>query len=86
MHSTLYTKEYPHHTQAYPHSQALPLPRQKIKAEGNTTYQNSCVALEDIGKGDDALLCMTNLTPCCQSPNEGKWFFPNRTGVFPSWD
>ena len=31
-----------------------------------TTYQNnSCVTLEDIGEGDDALLCVTNLTACC---------------------
>ena len=44
------------------------------------------MALEDIGDGDDALLCMTNLTPCCQSPNEEKWVFLNGTGVFPSWD
>ena len=53
-----------------------------------TTYQNnSCVALEDIGEGDDALLCMTNLTACCRNPytgnneSKGKWFFPNETQV-----
>ena len=48
----------------------------------NTTYQNkSIVALEDIGKDGDALLCVTNLTACCQSPANGNWFFPNGTGV-----
>ena len=48
----------------------------------NITYQNnSCVALEDIGEGDDALFCMTNFTACCQSPDEGSWFFPNGTRV-----
>ena len=50
----------------------------------NTTYQNnSCVALEDIGEGNDALLCVTNLTACCK-PNgsaSGNWFFPNETRI-----
>ena len=54
-----------------------------------TTYQNnSCVALEDIGENDTALLCMTNQTTCCHShytgENEstlGKWFFPNGTRI-----
>ena len=51
----------------------------------NTTYQNlSVVALEDIGEGDDALLCMTNQTACCQSPASGNWFFPNGTRVLSS--
>ena len=54
-----------------------------------TTYQNnSCVTLEDIGDGDDALLCVTNLTACCGPPYTGvngsvigNWFFPNGTRV-----
>ena len=45
------------------------------------TYQNnSCVALKDIGEGDDALLCMTNFTACCRGLNTN-WFFPNGTKV-----
>ena len=55
----------------------------------NTTYQNnSNVFLEDIGDGDDALLCMTNLAACCRLPYTGSnmsvlgnWFFPNGTRV-----
>ena len=46
------------------------------------------MALEDIGEGNDnALLCVTNLTACCQHPYIGKgspsgnWFFPNETRV-----
>ena len=62
-----------------------------------TTYQNnSCVALEDIGENDTALLCMTNLTACCRPPYTGEngrslgnLYFPNGT-VVPSkgsrWD
>jgi len=54
-----------------------------------TTYQNnSIVTLEDIGEGSDALLCITNLTACCQPPYTGvmgpalgNWFFPNGSRV-----
>ena len=48
-----------------------------------TTYQNnSCVALEDIGEGDDALLCATNLTASdFTGTSLGSWFFPNGTRV-----
>ena len=56
-----------------------------------TTYQNnSIVILEDIGEGDDALLCKTNQTACCQGRYvAGNWFFPNGTRVPSSheqWD
>ena len=55
----------------------------------NITYQNnSIVTLEDIGEGQDALLCITNQTACCRLPYTGvngsvlgNWFFPNRTRV-----
>ena len=46
------------------------------------------MTLEDIGEGDDALLCVTNLTACCRPPNAGEngpsigdWYFPNGTRV-----
>ena len=57
---------------------------------------NSNVTLEDIGEGDDALLCITNQTACCRPPYTGdmrlalgNWFFPNGTRVPSSgnqWD
>ena len=46
--------------------------------------------LEYIGVGDDALLCITNLTACYQPnvndtgkvvPDSGNWYFPNGTRV-----
>ena len=44
--------------------------------------------LEDIGEGDNALLCITNLTACCRPPYTGdmgpalgNWFYPNKTRV-----
>ena len=49
--------------------------------------------LEDIGEGDAALFCLTNLTACCRPPylslRVGNWFFPNGTRVPSSgiqWD
>ena len=46
------------------------------------------MTLEDIGEGDDALLCITSLTACCRPPYTGEkkkalgnWYFPNGTRV-----
>ena len=51
------------------------------------------MTLEDIGEGDDALLCVTDQTACCQHPYTlvllGNFFFPNGTRVPSSganWD
>ena len=44
------------------------------------------MTLEDIGEGDDALLCITNLTTCCLSEFFGRWSFPNGTVVPSSGD
>ena len=52
---------------------------------GRMYKNNSLVTLEDIGENDTALLCMTNLSDCCQSPYAGSvmsdWWFPNGTAV-----
>ena len=43
------------------------------------------MTLKDIGENDTALLCMTNLSDCCQSPYAGSvmpnWWFPNGAAV-----
>ena len=45
------------------------------------------MTLEDIGDGNDALFCLTDLTACCKPPYTGywgpvgNWFFPNGTRV-----
>ena len=59
----------------------------RLSLRGTTYQNNSLVALEDIGVGDNALLCVTNNTACCgraQSPGGGilgDWFYPNGTRV-----
>ena len=60
---------------------------------GTTYRNNSIVFLEDIGEGDDALLCITNHTACCRRPYTGvngsvlgNWFFPNESRVPSSGD
>ena len=59
-----------------------------LSLNGIVYKNNSCVTLEDIGEGDDALLCRTNLTACCRRPYTGEngsgignWYFPNGTAV-----
>ena len=53
--------------------------------------------LEEIGEGDDALLCVTDQTACCRPPYTdplgsgaiGNWYFPNGTRLPSSgaqWD
>ena len=75
----------------------LAFPRVVSFLLNGTTYQNnSLVALEDIGEGGDALLCMTDQPACCRHPYTGAmgpaigdWYFPNGTGVPSSnnqWD
>ena len=42
------------------------------------------MALEDIGEGDDALVCLSNLADCHSDAMGlvlGNWFFPNGTRV-----
>ena len=42
---------------------------------------NSNVAIGDIGEGDNALLCLTDATQCCNvnGVQLGEWYFPDRT-------
>ena len=71
----------------------LPCEGVRFSLNGTTYQNNSLVTLEDIGEGDDALLCLTDLTSCCQAGFTGtvlgNWFFPNGTRVPASsnqWD
>ena len=60
----------------------------RFALNGTTYPNNSLVTLEDISGGDNALLCLTDLTACCRSPytdywrhSIGNWYFPNGTRV-----
>ena len=71
----------------------LPCEGVRFVLNGTTYQNNSNVTLENIGDGDGALLCLTDLTVCCQSSYVssplGNWFFPNETRVPSSgaqWD
>ena len=75
----------------------LPCEGVRFSLNGTTYQNNSIVTLEDIGEGDNALRCITDLTACCQPPYTdsigqqalGNWWFPNGSR-FPSsgvrWD
>ena len=43
---------------------------------GKLCPNNSLVNLEDIGKGNKALLCLTNNTSCCESTSAVGWYGP----------
>jgi hypothetical protein len=54
----------------------------KLSLNGTFIANNSYVDIDDIGEGDDALLCHTNKTKCCGSPFRiGEWYYPNGTRV-----
>ena len=72
-------------------------PGMRFSLRGTTYHNNSIVTLEEIGEGDNALLCVTDLTACCRPPFTdsiersalGNWWFPNETRVPSSgvrWD
>ena len=51
---------------------------------GQTYLNNSNVAINDIGEGDNALLCVTDKPDCCKPPNgslQGDFYYPDNTLV-----
>ena len=51
---------------------------------GQTYLNNSIVAINDIGEGDNALLCVTDKPDCCKPPNgllQGDFYYPDNTLV-----
>ena len=52
----------------------------RFSLRGTVYRNNSLVTLEDIGEGDDALVCITDQPACCYRYFGlflGQWFFPN---------
>ena len=55
-------------------------PKTLVFQLGGTTYPNNTVVLmEDIGEGDNALLCMSNNARCCDGSStfRGEFYYPN---------
>jgi hypothetical protein len=46
-------------------------------------YNNSIIYISEIGElesnTNNALQCITDRMPCCRSPQNGDWYFPNGT-------
>ena len=57
----------------------------KFSLNGTTYQNNSLVTLTDIGEGNEALHCMTNLTGVNGSVR-GDWYFPDGTRVLSTND
>ena len=58
--------------------------RVRFMHHGQTYLNNSIVAINDIGEGDNALLCVTDKLDCCKLPNgpyQGEFYYPNNTLV-----
>ena len=65
---------------------------------GVTIPNHGFAVLDNIGEGDETLLCLTDLPACCRRPYTtdpmgpsalGNWYFPNGTRVVSSglqWD
>ena len=54
-----------------------------VMLNGRTIASGGDVIITDIGKGDKALVCMTDLADCCnvQNNKRGEWKFPDGTLV-----
>ena len=48
---------------------------------GKNYTDGDTVMITDIGEGDNALLCVTDNTECCDPPDEGEFFYPDGTAV-----
>ena len=44
------------------------------------------MTLEEIGEGDNALLCLTNRSNCCHDTSEGEWYGPDKMKILDSMD
>ena len=57
----------------------------RLMFHSGPVQNNSVVTTEEIGESEKALICATNLRPCCNSlPNrQGEWYYPNGSLVPP---
>ena len=57
----------------------------QLSLKGTEYGNNSLVKMEDIGEGDEALICSTSFRPCCGTPPNrfGEWYYPDGRKVQP---
>ena len=48
---------------------------------GVTYANNIAIPISEVGEGDNAVLCKTDLTTCCRETLQGHWRYPNGTQV-----
>ena len=55
----------------------------RLTLRGVQYHDNDTINIVDIGENDAALICQTNLRPCCRSglARAGQWYYPNGTAV-----
>jgi hypothetical protein len=60
----------------------------RLSLRGVPIANNSYVGVDDIGEGDDALLCHTNKPDCCHYifNRAGEWYYPDGTRVGLKYD
>ena len=44
------------------------------------------MTLEEIGEGDNSLLCLTNKSSCCSETSEGEWYGPYNMKILDNMD
>jgi hypothetical protein len=52
-----------------------------LSLKRNNIANSSNVLITDIGEGENALLCLTDLPFCCDTNRTGEWFFPSGSEV-----
>ena len=53
----------------------------RLELNGSILVNNSFINRQTIGRGDDALKCLTNNAVCCTNPNVGDWTHPTDAAV-----
>ena len=53
----------------------------RLILRGLQYHDNAIINIMDIGEHDSALICQTNLRPCCKISRAGEWYYPNGTAV-----
>ena len=53
----------------------------RLILRGLQYHDNDTINIMDIGERDSALICQTDLRPCCKIFRAGEWYYPNGTAV-----